>query len=507
LLQHPYKHYNLAVSYSTKYNFQMDRALSLELSGIFYFNTQLESIGLKQLEMASQIYNSCNARAKAQDIEAHFPMLDLYDYNQKNSVSIMQTIRTSDSYMFDLPSIVKLSQAISSETNYDQLLKKVIKILLQNAGAQKAALVIIKNGEPYLEVAGIFTSGNIQMINLHPTQVLKIANPIISKEVISHVLSRNEMVLLEDAGKSGEFSKTKYIVSKNIKSIMCIPLSFQGNNIGVICLENNLVSSAFTSKQVEIIQLIATQISISIINAIATRKQKNTELKLLDSQRQIRIISQHQEKVRHEEQKRIAREIHDELGGNLTRVKLDLDLLQDSDRYIKKISSEDVAILVQLVDQTLNSTRRIATNLHPKILDQFGILAALEWQAQKYKNHFTVQVNPKSSSIRMNETKEMTLFRIGQEAITNIAKHANCNSVYISLIVFDETIRLEIQDDGKGINEDHKKILHDHMGVRGMKERTSQLGGTLEFITLSTGGTLLKVIIPRSEDIIVLNDH
>jgi PAS domain S-box-containing protein len=233
------------------------------------------------------------------------------------------------------------------------------------------------------------------------------------------------------------------------------------------------------------------------IRDISGRKQ--AEEKLKQSFEDIRRLASHLEKVREEERINIAREIHDELGQQLTVLKMDISWLS------KKLTDNDPGIrqkiqeLLKVIDHTVNTVRRISTELRPSILDDLGLVAALEWQSQEFKNHSGIKTKfvSKVDEVKIPVSVATTLFRIFQESLTNVARHAGATSVEAVLSMEKEKIRMTITDDGKGFYTDrieNKKTL----GILGMRERATLMGGEYKIISTPGKGTQIQVTVPVS---------
>jgi hypothetical protein len=219
------------------------------------------------------------------------------------------------------------------------------------------------------------------------------------------------------------------------------------------------------------------------------------------SREQLRALAAHVESVREQERVRIAREIHDELGQSLTCMGMDLAFLD------KHIDPEDrevaarVAALVELVKDTIRCVRRISSELRPSILDDLGLGAAIEWLAHDFetRTHITCKVEvPEDLSLPFD--RATPLFRICQEALTNVTRHASATQVDIRLTCTDTRINLAIHDNGRGITDEEIQ-RHGSLGLLGMKERVSILGGTLDVVGKPGEGTTLAVQIPVKEQL------
>jgi len=233
---------------------------------------------------------------------------------------------------------------------------------------------------------------------------------------------------------------------------------------------------------------------------ITERKQAEEETR--HTQDQMRAFAAQLQTVREEERTRIAREIHDELGGALTGIKIDFSLLKKAAAGIKEKTLKDHLFdqmhnTTKLIDQTIGTVRKISTALRPGILDDLGILAALEWQLDDFQKRTNIRCKWTSSreNINMEEQETTVLFRIFQETLTNVVRHADATEVYVQLRAKANTYILEVEDNGKGItknNIDDKRSL----GLLGMRERAMAVGGRIDIEGHPGKGTKVTVEIP-----------
>jgi PAS domain S-box-containing protein len=223
--------------------------------------------------------------------------------------------------------------------------------------------------------------------------------------------------------------------------------------------------------------------------------RKLAEERLRDSREQLRALTAHQEKVREEERTRIAREIHDELGQALTGLKMDLSWFV-ARLPQQALLQEKAASMLKLIDSTVHAVRRLSTELRPAILDSLGLIPAIEWMAAEFSKRTGIQCqfDPADDELNLGPERMTALFRICQEALTNVAKYAHAKSVHITLDSDEQQITLRIKDDGRGITEE-EKLGNRSFGLLGMRERARLLGGTFE-IQGGAGGTTLTVAIP-----------
>ncbi len=222
--------------------------------------------------------------------------------------------------------------------------------------------------------------------------------------------------------------------------------------------------------------------------AAAVRREERT------ARQRLRQLSAHLEQAKEMERKAIAREIHDDIGGLLTGLTFDLAWLQ------KSAKGDQVAERLQnmqtLLDQARGSVQRILRELRPPMLE-LGVVAALEWQAQDFSRRHGIACHFASNreTIAVSEAISGTLFRICQEALTNIAKHAQAKSVNIELFADDSNVTLEITDDGVGLAADSQSKAGSY-GLLGMRERAANLNGWLDVNSAPGRGTSLMLLLP-----------
>ena len=215
-----------------------------------------------------------------------------------------------------------------------------------------------------------------------------------------------------------------------------------------------------------------------------------------------RKLTAHIQTAREEEKTRIAREIHDDLGGTLTALKM------ETYRLAGKLSGneqaapllEHVESMAQLIDNAVGVTRRVISDLHPTILDDLGLVAALEWQCGQFHKRTGIAcevfgAGDKDDECKLDKTVAINLFRIFQEALTNVAQHSGATRVNAEFHQGDEEIILTISDNGRGLPEG-KVIAQTSYGLRSMRERVAQLDGQILFDRPPGGGMRVTVILP-----------
>ena len=219
------------------------------------------------------------------------------------------------------------------------------------------------------------------------------------------------------------------------------------------------------------------------------------QIEVRQSRARLAELTAHIDKVKEQERTRLARELHDELGGNLTAIKMALAMLSSRLPPDNAVLLEKAAYVDALVDRSIDAVHRISLDLRPSMLD-LGIVAALDWQVKEFARQAGIECTFSSNrkEVELSLDQATTVFRIAQEALTNIAKHAHASQVAVRLVTQRQHIRLSITDNGVGMRlSDRAKPQS--FGIRGMIERASALQGTLSLADAPGGGTVLTIKI------------
>ena len=226
--------------------------------------------------------------------------------------------------------------------------------------------------------------------------------------------------------------------------------------------------------------------------------RKQAEKALYRSFEQLRALTARLQSVREEERARMAREIHDELGQSLTAIKIELsslvsDLSPGQEQPFRKES------VMKLIDETIQTVRRISTELRPGVLDDLGLVAAVEWAAREFevRTGTRCHVCLPGADLSLDPEHATALFRILQETLTNVARHAGATTVKVRLADENGDVCLEVGDNGKGISLEQLSAANS-LGILGMRERALLLGGELAIHGVPGEGTTLQVRIPQT---------
>lgn len=226
-------------------------------------------------------------------------------------------------------------------------------------------------------------------------------------------------------------------------------------------------------------------------------ERKRVEEKLRKSYEQLHQFAVHLQSSREEERLRIAREIHDELGQALTGLKFDISWIGKKLPEGTEELQDKTRSMAKLIDGTIQMVRRISSELRPGVLDRLGLAAAIEWQVQEFQSRTGIKctLSPDFEGLKLDRDRAMAIFRIFQEALTNVARHANATTVDVSLCLESGNLMLEVRDNGEGIPE---SALFDpkSLGLLGMKERALAFGGRVNIVGNPGNGTRVIMVIP-----------
>lgn len=269
---------------------------------------------------------------------------------------------------------------------------------------------------------------------------------------------------------------------------------FRGYEVGAVdYIVKPLIPEVLRSKIAVFVDLYNKNVALT--REIAERRV--TEERLRDSEDNLRALAAHLQSVREEEQIRIAREIHDELGQALTGLKMDLTWLAGGLRPEQKALTEKTATMFRLIDGTIKAVRRIASGLRPEVLDEIGLAAAIGWQARDFqvRSGIRCSVELPADGPQLDQARSTAVFRIFQEVLTNVARHAHATRVDVRMGGEGETMWLKVQDNGRGIT-DAKINSPRSLGFLGMRERVLPFDGKIEIDGERGKGTAVTIRIP-----------
>ncbi|HBK63233.1 MAG TPA: serine/threonine protein kinase, partial [Cyanobacteria bacterium UBA11166] len=280
--------YDCAIAGAKENEYINEEALANELAAKFYLGWGKEIIAQTYMTNACYAYACWGAKAKVEDLEKRYPQLLSPILAQQTTITTQETlVQTStktvtltasgspNSVILDLATVIKASQAISGEVQLDKLLSTLIQVTLENAGAEKAFLILSKAGNLVIEATGVIGTKEATVLQSIPVA----QSQDIPVSLINYVYRTSETLVLDDASVENTFSADPYTISTKPKSVLCTPIIHQGQFLGILYLENNLTTRAFTTDRLEVLKVLSAQAAISIENArlYQTLEDKVTE--------------------------------------------------------------------------------------------------------------------------------------------------------------------------------------------------------------------------------------
>ncbi|WP_235857695.1 GAF domain-containing sensor histidine kinase [Paenibacillus albiflavus] len=474
--------YERAIETARKYGLIHDVAIIAECYGRYGLHLGKEYVAKFYLQEAYEAYTGWGARAKAIDMEHKYG-------------DILHIRRVSGLERVDALSLVMSTQALSSEVEMKRLINSLMRIMLHNAGAEYGALMFQHERKWVIEAYGTAEELHIQEVPLEEDSA------IVPFPIIGYAARTNEEVVLHDAAGVGIFARNSYIRSKALKSVLCMPILYQSKLIGLLYLENKLTPGIFTPERLDVIRLLAAQCAISIENAklYAGIQHLNNSLEDLVRER-TRSLEQAMRETSaalaevsiYEERNRIAHEIHDIVGDTLAST---IQKIEAGKQLLHKDMDEAFIRLQEAQDLVRHSLQEIRGSDHvlkeDKSLDLKQMLMQLI--------HDTEQNMGVIIHAHIDELPELTnvykkaIYHALQEGLTNGIKHGDCDEFLFSLKIVQSELCFRLEDRGRGAD-----TIIMGFGLKAMRERAHQLGGSLSIESKFDQGCILTIHLPLS---------
>ncbi|WP_449418796.1 AAA family ATPase [Phormidium nigroviride] len=267
--------YEQAIKGAKKSEFIHEEAIAYERAAEFYLSLGREEIGQLYLKNAHYCYTQWGAKAKVTSLETEYPQLRVRITNRTETNRTSTTSTGSNGEVLDLTTVIKASQALAGEIVLEKLLAKLMQFAIENAGAQKGYLILVNNNKLTIEAAREVGKEEVTVLQSQSVET----TDLLPQGIINYAMRTQEDLVLSDATHQGLFINEPYIVENQPKSVLCAPIINQGKLIGLLYLENNLTTDAFTADRLELLRILSAQAAISIENALLyqTLEQKVEE--------------------------------------------------------------------------------------------------------------------------------------------------------------------------------------------------------------------------------------
>jgi signal transduction histidine kinase len=303
------------------------------------------------------------------------------------------------------------------------------------------------------------------------------------------VLDRAAPVSLRDLPLNVDFRRADAALRGGLRAAVGFPV-WVGSEIAAVLEFFTTEDAAPDAQLLEVMAHLGTQLGRVI-------ERRRAEDRLSGSEAQLRDLAARLVSVREEERKRMARELHDELGQQLTALKIDLRTLQRKLPGVVPDLPARLESMLGLVDGTIVATQRLAAELRPGILDDLGLVPAIQWQVEEFtrRSGIAAKLEVAGDALHIGDGVATAAFRVLQESLTNVARHARASSVAVVLQLAPTGLSLEVRDDGVGIPAERRTDPH-ALGLLGMRERAVRWGGEFTIESQSGGGTVVRFHVP-----------
>jgi len=389
--------------------------------------------------------------------------------------------------------LMKISRELSKTLDLDRILQIGTQEAAQALQVDRCAVALAFPEKGYAEIRSIYVKGRKSVTHLVGYKLYGHQFPQ-AKEMFEKrkLINIPNIYLLPDKS----FAK-EYFIREGIKSALFAPMVHGKKVVGFFVLSTMKDFKTFTRKETKLAQTIADQIAVAIENArlLELVRKSEEDLRTLN----VQLIN-----VQEDERKKLAQELHDEVSQTLFAMKMNLDMAKKN-LPMNLDGLEDIKDRLtdtkELLSQTIDRIRNLTTDLRPSMLDDFGLIAALKGHIDNFikRTNVKVYLKTKNFKTRLSSEVETTLYRILQEALTNVAKHAKATEVSILVAQDNHRVSLSVKDNGIGFEPEKLTFPKDKLGLLGIKERVKLLNGEFEIRSKANKGTKLSVKIPLVE--------
>ncbi len=536
--------YERAISGASSNEYIQEEALAYELAAKFYLERGRLKIAQTYMKEAHYAYTRWGAKAKVEDLEAKYPQL-LPQSSTTKSITASRTtnnITTTGSQAgeaLDLATVIKASQVISGEIVLDKLLANLMKILIQNAGAQCGYLILPSqselgnsDGNWVIQASGTLDSDDFTVLQSIPIESVGAQGcTSLPVSIINYVIRTHETVVKKDAAHQGKFTNDPYIKQHQTKSILCIPLLDRTKLSGILYLENNLTTDAFTKDRVELLKLLSAQVAISIENAqlYSNLQQFNENLEQL-VQKRTAELSQALDDLKATQKKLVESEKMASLGGLVAGVAHEINtpvgigitaaslLAEKTAEFFETYKSGQMkrSQLEKFLDTAMQSSSMVLSNLNRaadliQSFKQVAVDQSIEekrtFKLKKYLSEVLISLRPKlrtthhqieiqgDEAIALNSYPG-ALSQIITNLVMNSLTHAYSleDAGYLVFVVKQEgkEVVIEYADDGKGIPKENLRKIFDPFFTTKRGQGGSGLGLHIVYnlVTQKLNGTI-----------------
>lgn len=390
--------------------------------------------------------------------------------------------------------LLKVSQALSKTMNLDGVIQTGTRLVASVLGVDRCGILLPTESGNHMEFKGITAKTAAEAAKIMGRRL-----PLSDLPAGSRAIREGRAVVISDTSELAPGTElSQYCKKMRVSSVLGVGMFSRGKLTGVLAASTTGSHRTFTRDEIRLVQAIANQVAVAVQNAkLLEVVEKHTE----DVRRLAAELMHAQEDAR----KNIAQELHDHQGQMLLSMKVNLDRMQkemsarpDHPKHTQELLSDTR----DLLGQTIEQIRTLTLELHPPMLEDFGLIPTLKWAGERFADRWNIKVilRTKGRERRYAREIEVALFRIVQEALANVSKHARASEV--TLLVSSQASNLIVSVRDNGVGFDSNEVLSapkGGMGLLNIKERVDILGGKLEIVSQPRKGTTLNINIPSSE--------
>ncbi|KKM09409.1 hypothetical protein SY88_18810 [Clostridiales bacterium PH28_bin88] len=490
--------YERAVRSAQENGYPQIAAVACERAAGFYREQGLDVPAREYLRAARDGYRAWGAAAKVEQLLSLYPWLAGEEEKREEApAGKYGEAGRNLSEAVDMRAVYRAAQVLSGTIVLDELLLKMMEVVMQNAGADRGAFLMYREGQLYIEAMAGTGPGGIG-VDVLPSLPLELSG-LLPRSIVSQAVVGGETIVLDNAARDARFGSDPGVAGREPLSVLCLPVVRQGRPVGVLYLENSVTAGCFHPGRVEALQLLAAQIAIAVENAALYRslQQMNATLEEKVRERteslarlQKETLDALLEKSRLEERNRIAREIHDTVGHTLTSVLVQIEAG-------KRLLRKDAGLVAQKLEQCQEQLRKGLDDIRRSLRLLRGSGAPdgapdLETLIQDVVKNTGVTVDYGIDPLpRLDPARRYVLYRALQEGLTNGIRHGGSKSFYFSLTEENGTARFLLQDYGTGTDQ-----IHPGFGLTSMRERVKELNGDLAVYSRAGEGCRIEITLP-----------
>ena len=461
--------YDQAIQEAKAQKFIHHAAIAAELAGEYYLSKSRHHLAGIYLKDALKLYSKWGADAKVEWMKQKYPFI----------VKIKSTAKPSTSPDYQQIRNILNKTALSQKMNLSELGELLLSNLTEQSKARFGVILIHQNN-----IWQVLLTNKPELSGLKHMPLSEVEAQLPCK-VLNFAINKAEKVLLKEVKKLAHFADDPYFIQTNPANAFCYPILSGLGTEGLIYLED--INSENTEKD-NLFSLLIEYASIALANAIYNENlnRLNQELQVQE-QKKMEAVIESQEK----ERKRIAEELHDSVGQMLALVKLNLSGMESIDVLQNPKNNQLIQKTSHLLDESIDEIRTISHNLMPPDLKSKSLTEFAENLLKKYGIEYQFQTYGLADNL--SEAIKFTLYRIIQEIVHNIIKHASANKIDLSITRTDDGINLMVEDDGIGFNT---SLVNSGLGLKNIHSRVKLLNGYFDVDSSLNRGTIYNVTIP-----------